>query len=250
MKKIYMTLALALSFVAAQAQNPVSVKACKNATGGTEIIIDDTKTCSKGLVGNTKIGFHCGVTLAADLKAQWQKVVNWDAATAVNGIAVAGTSNKSFKVTIKNPATYYGLAAGDAIAQYCFVLNQGPKDAAKAWDAKAEDTKADGTCGDFYYTVPATGLAACVVGTNDLKLDVQATLSPNPMEQSTTLSINNTTNETFSVDVTSVTGQVVRTITNVTDNTTIEKGNLNAGLYFVVIRNAAGKFSTQKLIIE
>ena len=246
-----MTLALALSFVAVQAQNPAALSACKNATGGTEITYDDTKSCTKGLAGNTKVGFHGGITLASDLKAQWQKVVNWDAATAVNGIAVPGSSNKKFKMTIKNPSTYYGLATGDVIAQYCFVLNQGPKDAANPWAVKGDDTKADGTCdGDFFYTIPATGLPACLIGTNDLKLDVQATLSPNPMEQSTTLSINNTTNETFSVDVTSVTGQVVRTITNVTDNTTIEKGNLNAGLYFVVIRNAAGKFSTQKLIIQ
>jgi hypothetical protein len=70
------------------------------------------------------------------------------------------------------------------------------------------------------------------------------------MESTTLLSINNTTNEIFTVDVTSVTGQVVRTITNVTETAVIEKGNMTAGLYFVVIRNAAGKFSTQKLIIE
>jgi hypothetical protein len=237
MKKIYMIIALAMATVGANAQ---STTACKTATGGIEITFDDTKSCSGVMAGNTKVGFHSGVNV-------WKNVVNWDAATAINGIAVAGSSNKKFKITIKDPKAYYGTT--DPITEIDFVINQGPKDPAKAWDAKGEDKKADGTCSDIFL-LGVDKLAACVLTAADLKLDVKATLAPNPMEATTLLSINNTTNEIFTVDVTSVTGQVVRTITNVTDTAVIEKGNMTAGLYFVVIRNAAGKFSTQKLIVE
>ncbi len=86
------------------------------------------------------------------------------------------------------------------------------------------------------------------VNTQDLALDADVNIAPNPASGNAVLTI--ATEGVYNVDVTTVTGQVVRNIQNVTGQAVIERDNLAAGMYYVVIRNAAGKFQTQKLIFE
>lgn len=114
--------------------------------------------------------------------------------------------------------------------------------------------------GDFnrVLKIPTTATTICFkwdacavcgkVNTQDLALDADVTIAPNPASGNAVLTI--ATEGVYNVDVTTVTGQVVRNIQNVTGQAVIERDNLAAGMYYVVIRNAAGKFQTQKLIFE
>ncbi len=91
--------------------------------------------------------------------------------------------------------------------------------------------------------------AACTsVNTQDLALDADVTVSPNPATESMLLTIAN--EGVYNVDVTTVTGQIVHSLQNVSGQAIIERNNLANGMYFLVIRNAAGKFQTQKVIFE
>jgi hypothetical protein len=91
--------------------------------------------------------------------------------------------------------------------------------------------------------------ATCTkVNTQDLALDADVNIAPNPASGDALLTI--ATEGVYNVDVTTVTGQVVRNLQNVSGQAIIERDNLTSGMYFVVIRNAAGKFQTQKLIFE
>ena len=91
--------------------------------------------------------------------------------------------------------------------------------------------------------------AACgSVNTQDLALDANVTVSPNPASESMLLTI--ATEGVYNVDVTTVTGQIVHSLQNVSGQAIIERNDLANGMYFLVIRNAAGKFQTQKVIFE
>ena len=91
--------------------------------------------------------------------------------------------------------------------------------------------------------------AACgSVNTQDLALDADVTVSPNPATESMLLTI--ATEGVYNVDVTTVTGQIVHSLQNVSGQAVIERNDLANGMYFLVIRYAAGKFQTQKVIFE
>ncbi len=84
------------------------------------------------------------------------------------------------------------------------------------------------------------------VRTQELPLDAEVSITPNPAQDLALLAING--NGNYSVNVTTVAGQSVQSFDNVSSTLAIE--GLNAGLYFVTVRDAAGKSNTQKLIIE
>jgi hypothetical protein len=76
-------------------------------------------------------------------------------------------------------------------------------------------------------------------------------IAPNPMSDVAFVSFDNPTNAVHNVTVTTLTGQVVRTIPGVRGDTfQIEKGNLIAGVYFVTFQNEAGEVGAEKLIVR
>jgi hypothetical protein len=85
-----------------------------------------------------------------------------------------------------------------------------------------------------------------ITRTQELPLDAEVSITPNPAQDLAVLTIKGAGN--YNVNVTTVAGQSVQSFDNVSSTVAIE--GLNAGLYFVTVRDAAGKSNTQKLIIE
>jgi hypothetical protein len=81
----------------------------------------------------------------------------------------------------------------------------------------------------------------------ELPLDAEVSITPNPAQDLAVLTIKGA-GTSYNVNVTTVAGQSVQSFDNVSSTVAIE--GLNAGLYFVTVRDAAGKSNTQKLIIE
>ncbi len=96
--------------------------------------------------------------------------------------------------------------------------------------------KIEGTC------VTATGTKE-VISYSDLNVN----LFPNPFNSSTTLSFDNPLEENFELQLFDLSGKLVRTYSNITtDELTIERENLNQGLYVYQLKNETnvvrGKF--------
>jgi hypothetical protein len=76
-------------------------------------------------------------------------------------------------------------------------------------------------------------------------------VSPNPIVGEAVLTFTNATNEAHEVTMTTVSGQVVRRIEGVTSsNLVIERAELNAGMYFITIRNTKGEAVTRRVIMQ
>ncbi|NOQ76153.1 MAG: T9SS type A sorting domain-containing protein [Crocinitomix sp.] len=74
---------------------------------------------------------------------------------------------------------------------------------------------------------------------------------PNPMSKSSVLEFKNATNENHKLILYNTQGRVVRTITNIKSNQVIiEKGGLNAGLYFFQLTTKNRIIITGKILIE
>lgn len=239
MKKIYIILGIAAAFATNSiAQSAIS--GCKLSTNGIRVIFDDSKSCKSELKTLAKIGFHSGVTIGGQ---KWQSVVPADKDGYIAGVAKGGGK---FWVDIPNYKSYYGITQN--AEELCFVFNQHPADPAMPWGKEGKGKNADPTkCDDFFLVL--AGLQNCSSSIEDALLNVNVEIAPNPMDNFAVLTIAGA-KEAYSVQLTSVSGQVVRTYTNVNETLVIEKENLTKGLYFVIIKNEAGKFQSQKLIIE
>jgi hypothetical protein len=243
MKKIYMIFGLAFAVAAnLSAQTNSAISACKlNNSGGFRIIYNDKNSCKNQLASFAKIGFHSGVTIGA---AKWQNVVPADKDGYIAGV------NKGagvFWIDVPNPKSYYSVTT--PITEVSCVFNQHPIDPSSPWsnEGKGKGVADPTACEDFFVNV--AGLASCTSSIEDQLLDISTSVAPNPMEEFALLSINGG-KELYSVDITSVSGQVVRKYTNVSESLLIEKNDLTKGLYFIVIKNNDNKFRTEKLIIE
>jgi Secretion system C-terminal sorting domain len=244
MKSFFTFFSIILSFTLVNGQiNQTAITGCKTAAGGLEIIYDWSKNCpaSPGkLQGLAKVGFHSGVNT-------WMNVVSWDAATVVTGTALAtGATNNKFKVTIPNLKTYYGIADLPTVVN--FVFNQGATVPATPWGSEGKAFEG-ADCKDFFVTYAT--LPTCAVATQELRNEVKVVMTPNPMTNQTTLLFNNSVNKAYDVNIFTITGQLVRSIQNVTESSVnIEKGNMAKGMYFVKLTNNEGQFLTEKLIVE
>ena len=142
-----------------------------------------------------------------------------------------------------NTATTWG---GCGIEQECLATTAGT-----CVDASNGD-------GNRKYKIPTAAATICFkwdactacgkVGVDDLLLENNVTITPNPTSLDAVVSIEG--NGVYTINVTNAVGQVVRTIQNVTNQAVIERDGLASGLHFVVIRNNEGKFQTKKLVIE
>lgn len=105
------------------------------------------------------------------------------------------------------------------------------------------------------FILPAYRFNTCTVvfatSSNEVSTVRYAEIVPNPMTDVATLVFENPTNEMHSVEIVSLTGQVVRTIpaTNA-ENIAIERNDLSAGMYFARIRNTKGESQTMKFTIQ
>ncbi len=236
MRKIYMTLAVVAAFTTTSF---AQISACM--LGDTvSITYDFAQNCPAApgsLAGMAEIGFHSGANT-------WGSVVTWD-----NANAKTATNNGSDIFSVKVSHDYFGLADAASMTNVFFVFNQGPSNSAAPWGS--EGKKDDGAGGCFDFSVVIADLAACASSTEDLKFEGEVTIAPNPMTDRTAILFNNTNNETFSMTIVSMMGQVVRTEKNINTNVLeIERGDLTSGVYFVNLKNEAGATITKKLIVQ
>ncbi len=245
MKKIYMILVAAFIALNVNAQVDVTFQ------------VDLTEYLKTNKLTSVKIAGNFG---AANAKAGSTAMVDWKPLEAPKFTNVGNVW--STKVTFPNASKgtellfkflNTGLTTNDGwgacgVEQECFDATTLPTPACTQGS------------GDFnrVLKIPTTATTICFkwgacavcgkVNTQDLALDADVTIAPNPASGNAVLTI--ATEGVYNVDITTVTGQVVRNIQNVSGQAVIERDDLASGMYFVVIRNAAGKFQTQKLIFE
>lgn len=243
MKKFYVALSFLFFAGFAVAQNNEAIaNSCKNTEAGSvTVIFDESLNCTNApgeLSGMTEIGFHSGAN-------QWAAVVAWDDA----GAETADNDGADVFTVSVVTGDYYGIALGDLTNIY-FVFNQGPADPANPWSSEGKDNNADGTgCADFFVII--ADLAECTSSTTDVELTNSLTVTPNPFSEKTVISFTNANNQAYDITVTSITGQVVRQFQNVTGNAVeLERGNLQAGMYFVTFQAQNGKIATTKVVVR
>jgi hypothetical protein len=85
----------------------------------------------------------------------------------------------------------------------------------------------------------------------DRLLDQELTVVPNPFTDFAVVSIENRSREAYNIKVTNMVGQVVRSEQGFTGHEyLLERGALNAGMYFVTFTNASGKFATSRVVVK
>lgn len=90
-----------------------------------------------------------------------------------------------------------------------------------------------------------------LVKTKDLNTLTGVSMSPNPMNYSTTLNFKNNSIDVFNLKITSITGAQIFYTEGIQGNSyTLDRANLNAGMYFVTLKNQNGEFATKKLVVE
>jgi Secretion system C-terminal sorting domain len=90
-----------------------------------------------------------------------------------------------------------------------------------------------------------------LAATQDLRNELSVTTSPNPFSDVSYISFDNALGKNFSLSISDVTGRVVRTVNNITTSSVeIKRENLASGVYYAVLRDATGKFLTEKLVVQ
>lgn len=90
-----------------------------------------------------------------------------------------------------------------------------------------------------------------VVSTQNISVSYQFSVTPNPFQNETLITWNNTTNATYQAQLFNVTGQMVRRYQNVQGGSLrVEKKDLLAGIYFLNLVDDAGNFGTLKLMVQ
>lgn len=137
------------------------------------------------------------------------------------------------------------------VVQECMAADAGPcivDDGAGNVNRSFDIPTEDATVCFKWETCDACGAAS----TNDLRSASNIKVFPNPMSGSAaTVTFNNVGNTTHRITLSNIAGQVVREFNEVKGNSVeIERGNLNAGMYFIAISNENGEVTTKKLVIK
>jgi hypothetical protein len=187
------------------------------------------------------------------------------------GLHVAGSfqswtpSNDEYKMTQVGTTDVYTLTTGVPPGDIEFKYVNG-----NAWQiggAEASEQQVTGECGNpanfgnrkltvpdqAAFTTPLWKWNSCEetkVNTNDLSSTGKVTIAPMPISTEMVIRFENATTK-HSLVLTTVTGQVVRQIENVRENrVTVDCEHLQAGAYFLTIRNSQGEATTKKVVIQ
>lgn len=218
--------------------------------GLIRIDMDYGLACPEGdtamaLVGTPTIGFHSGAN-------NWAHQVAWNDSNAVQLI---NDGNDNFSAII-DAADYYGIPL-DSITDIQMLGNNGPNDPNTTWIFKLEDPKDGGAFGN---PTPCSNLAliidetpSCVLPFTGIDRELLHSFkaSPNPFHKRTVLEFNNPNNQSFDLEIIDIAGQKVRTMRGLTgEEVVIERGDLNAGIFFARLIDKKGQFATAKLIVK
>ncbi len=100
------------------------------------------------------------------------------------------------------------------------------------------------------YIYDSCELSELSVNTNNISTIEGVKFTPNPATDRTWISFENNANEAHNIIVTSMTGQVVSSLTTTGNTAELSVADFAAGMYFVTFRNEAGEQGTEKLIVR
>jgi len=90
-----------------------------------------------------------------------------------------------------------------------------------------------------------------VVATEDVVVDPDFRVFPNPFHNEALVTWSNTANTTYQIQLLNVTGQLIRRYQNVQgESLRIEKRDLLPGLYFLSMIDEAGNVGTVKILVQ
>lgn len=116
------------------------------------------------------------------------------------------------------------------------------------------DTLELGTIGgakQSYYFIDDVSVVDCTTGISETSAAAAATVYPNPFTTNATIRFDNPGHETCVLTLYDACGREVQTITDCrTDNVVLEKTNMEAGLYYFVVRSPCGVKATGKLVVD
>ena len=106
-----------------------------------------------------------------------------------------------------------------------------------------------------YYVLPTYVYNSCDVSSLQVNTTEISTIdgvkfTPNPASEATLISFANANNDLHHITVTSVTGQVIETLTTSGTNVTLNVADFAAGMYFVTFRNEKGEQGTERLMVR
>jgi hypothetical protein len=219
-------------------------------SGLIRVAFDNSLNCPEAdtaniLAGASALGFHSGVN-------NWSSTVSWDDEGAKQAM---NDGNGVFSVVI-DPATYYGTPM-DSISTINMVMNNGIMNPGGAWDVTARDDRNGGfggnePCSDLIFHIDEAPVCdLMVVNTVDQKLENSLKVYPNPFSIQVRIEFDNPTNEEFDLTIHDISGRVMRRMSHISGTQLIlEKQDLQAGVYFAVLRGKDGRFATTKLLVN
>jgi Secretion system C-terminal sorting domain len=240
MKKLYILFAFVLfSTVVAEAQVDITFRVTLKGTG-------------KKLSAD-------GLRVTGGLESPDQ--VNWNPGAAKVMVLTGAAADSVYTIKLKVPRP------ADGKFNYKFINGNNWGDGA---GGTTEDergltaTCSEGTDKNRFYTIAAGATAVTLpvykfntcdivtlAATQDLRNELSVTTSPNPFSDVSYISFDNAAGKIFSLSISDVTGRVVRTVNNITTNSVeIKRENLASGVYYAVLRDASGKFLTEKLVVQ
>ena len=171
------------------------------------------KLDSEGMAGDDTEAPSVPQNLSATAESSTSIALSWD--NSSDNVAVVGY--KIFQNGVLIDSTQYTSYTDTALTtdtEYTYTVS--------AYDAAGNESAQS-----------ASASATPGVGVNNLTAG-QLNIYPNPVINTATIEFLNPNNRNFTLNITNLNGQVVKTITNITNNKVmIEKGNLPSGVYFI-----------------
>lgn len=245
MKRLYL-LSIGVFIAGISFAQNAAISACNDPSGGIQLRFDLEQNCdlaTGSLADLDTLGFHSGMNM-------WMNVVDFDAETAVMAI---NEGDSIYRVYIPDVDAYYGVDQG-TVNRLDFVFNQGITNPDDPWasEGKDADNDGDGNCDDFFLELAeVTNTCEFTASRDRLLTDLHLSVSPNPFDESTLITFNNSKNETFDVEISTPAGQVVRRIVGITGNqVVIDRNELGQGVYFTRFINREGRFATVRIVVQ
>jgi hypothetical protein len=234
MKKIYIVLIMVVAFATTtMAQNYTVVFA-----------VDANQMAS---VSTNGISIAGNFQVAAGMPAEW---------SPADGAMEDADGNGVWQITVSIPAGTYvykyinGNDWGDNEGTASTSLDATCSLDDGAGNINREITiSSDTVVGPYFYD--ACTESTEVLSVNKISTEATMLVAPNPMGERAAIFLSNPNNEVFTMTMTNIMGQVVRTPSNINTNVVeIEKADLTSGVYFVTLQNEAGARITEKLIVQ